>query len=133
MKYGMKSVTMDDICRHLGISKKTLYEYVSDKEELIEKAISNSIDKHTKCCKEICSRGLNAIDELLEISKYLSHISEQKNPVCDYDMQKYYPAIHVRTHEFIRTFSYNLIFNNLIKGKADGSQVSKIVKELLIK
>ena len=36
MKYGMKSVTMDDICRHLGISKKTLYEYVSDKEELIE-------------------------------------------------------------------------------------------------
>ncbi|MDP4588692.1 MAG: TetR/AcrR family transcriptional regulator, partial [Flavobacteriales bacterium] len=39
MQYGIKSVNMDDIARHLGISKKTLYKYVSDKKELVRKGM----------------------------------------------------------------------------------------------
>ncbi len=32
---GVKQVRMDDIARELSISKKTLYELFSDKEELL--------------------------------------------------------------------------------------------------
>jgi len=43
MKYGIKSVTMDDVARELSISKKTLYQYVTDKDDLVGKFIDNEI------------------------------------------------------------------------------------------
>ncbi len=35
MKYGLRSVSMDDIARHLGISKKTIYQHFADKDEVV--------------------------------------------------------------------------------------------------
>ena len=35
MKYGIRSVSMDDIARHLAVSKKTLYQHFADKDELV--------------------------------------------------------------------------------------------------
>ena len=43
MKYGIKSITMDDVAEELGISKKTLYQYVTDKDDLVGKFIDNEI------------------------------------------------------------------------------------------
>ena len=43
-KYGIKSITMDDVATELGISKKTLYQYVTDKDDLVGKFIDNEID-----------------------------------------------------------------------------------------
>ena len=43
MKYGIKSITMDDVAGELGISKKTLYQYVTDKDDLVGKFIDNEI------------------------------------------------------------------------------------------
>ncbi|HQW47081.1 MAG TPA: helix-turn-helix domain-containing protein, partial [Chitinophagaceae bacterium] len=34
-QYGFKSVTMDDLAKNIGISKKTLYELFKDKDELV--------------------------------------------------------------------------------------------------
>jgi len=44
LKYGVKSVTMDDICHHLGISKKTLYEIIKEKDELVEQALLRFVE-----------------------------------------------------------------------------------------
>ena len=46
MQYGIKSLTMDDIARHLGISKKTLYQSFSDKADLVSKGIQSHMDKN---------------------------------------------------------------------------------------
>ena len=43
--FGIKSLTMDDISSSLGISKKTLYKYVSDKNDLVNKVIKASIEQ----------------------------------------------------------------------------------------
>ena len=43
MKYGIKSMTMDDVASELGISKKTLYQYVTDKDDLVGKFVDNEI------------------------------------------------------------------------------------------
>ncbi|NTW32950.1 MAG: TetR/AcrR family transcriptional regulator, partial [Bacteroidetes bacterium] len=40
MKFGIKSVSMDDAARELGISKKTLYQYFKDKDELVKKVVA---------------------------------------------------------------------------------------------
>ena len=43
LKFGIRSVSMDDICRELGISKKTLYQYVENKKELIKNTLEFSL------------------------------------------------------------------------------------------
>jgi AcrR family transcriptional regulator len=35
MKYGVRSISMDDISRHLAVSKKTLYQHFADKEDIV--------------------------------------------------------------------------------------------------
>ena len=49
MRLGIKSLTMDEIARQLGISKKTLYKYASDKKELVSKAVQLAIDEEEPC------------------------------------------------------------------------------------
>jgi AcrR family transcriptional regulator len=53
MRYGIRSVTMDDVSRHLGISKKTLYSYVTDKQELVELTVKNHLNKNIKAEKDL--------------------------------------------------------------------------------
>ena len=39
LRFGIKSMNMDDIARALGISKKTLYQFVTDKNDLVRKSM----------------------------------------------------------------------------------------------
>ena len=48
MKYGIKSITMDDVAKELGISKKTLYQHITDKDDLVSKFIDNEIELRQK-------------------------------------------------------------------------------------
>ena len=90
MRYGIKSVTMDDIARHLGISKKTLYKYVSDKNDLIRQILSISCDMEEEVVKNIMGRKLNAIDESFEISHFVVNQLKQVHPSIHYDLEKYH-------------------------------------------
>jgi AcrR family transcriptional regulator len=75
-KYGIKSVTMDDIARELGISKKTIYNYVCDKDDLV-KQVSEFIDrkKDEKLFQHLRDTD-NAIEELLEVNVSLNRFIE---------------------------------------------------------
>ena len=66
MKYGIKSVNMDDVAKSLRISKKTLYKYVSDKRDLITRCFDLVHSQEEKAITQICARGLNAIDEMFD-------------------------------------------------------------------
>ncbi len=92
IKYGIKSLTMDDISRHLGISKKTLYKYVEDKNDLVGKVLASFCEQDVIIVEEVMSRGLNAIDEQLEISKYINEKLTQIHPSVHYDLEKYHPV-----------------------------------------
>ena len=93
-KYGIKSVTMDDIAGKMGISKKTIYAHYTNKTALVEgssmhllKLISGGID-------HICSLEKNPIDELYEIKKFVMvHLKNEKSSP-QYQLQKYYPKLH---------------------------------------
>ena len=97
MKYGIKSITMDDVARELGISKKTLYQYVTDKDDLVGKFIDNEIAiRQEEICK--CFRiGLNAVEELFEISLFMNKMMRDQNPATEYDLKKYYPQHFQKT------------------------------------
>ena len=71
MKYGVKSITMDDVARELGISKKTLYQYVENKNELVEKVVDYVLNKKDCEFKMISEKEMNAIEKLLEVNMHI--------------------------------------------------------------
>ncbi|MCD6347767.1 MAG: TetR/AcrR family transcriptional regulator [Bacteroidales bacterium] len=118
--YGVKSVTMDDVARELGISKKTLYQHVKDKAELVELVMSRNSMMHRSKIKEITKHNSNAIIELLEVNQYMSIMLKDHNPTLDYDLKKYYPEIYIRLKHEIRKHMHNSIKNNLLRGQQEG-------------
>ena len=70
MRVGIKSVTMQDLSRELGISKKTLYQYVDNKADLVSKIIFNHAQHEIDEVKKITSASKNAIDEMLGIARF---------------------------------------------------------------
>jgi DNA-binding XRE family transcriptional regulator len=133
MKYGIKSITMDDVARELGISKKTLYQYVSDKDDLVGKFVDNEISmRQEEICK--CFRvGYNAIEELFEISIFMNKLMRNQNSATEYDLKKYYPVHYQKTIKARREGIFNYILVNLKKGIKEGLYRKDMNQEVIAK
>ena len=133
ISYGIKSITMDDVAKELGISKKTLYQYVTDKDDLVGKFIDNEIAMRQE---EICNcfrHGLNAIEELFEISLYMNRLMRNQNPATEYDLKKYYPQHFQKTEKARREGMYEYILLNLKKGIKEGLYREEMNKDIIAK
>lgn len=124
---------MDDVSRELGISKKTLYQYVKDKNELVEQVVNLEIEVHGCYFQELFSKGMSAIDELFEVLKHINQMIKAHNPSQDYDLRKYYPELHQKILKVRRERMYNYILSNMKKGKAEGLYRSDLDEEIIAK
>jgi TetR/AcrR family transcriptional regulator, cholesterol catabolism regulator len=133
MKYGIKSITMDDVARELGISKKTLYQFVTDKDDLVGKFIDYEISlRQEEICK--CFKiGYNAIEELVEISIFMNKMIRDQNPATENDLRKYYPHHYQKTVKTRREGMYNYVLLNLKKGKREGLYRENFDEEIISK
>jgi AcrR family transcriptional regulator len=132
-KYGIKSVTMDDVSRELGISKKTLYQYVHDKDDLVRKVIELEISASHSRLHLICRDDLNAIEELVEISQCIGYMLKEYSAVVEYDLRKYYPDLYISLREVRRKNMFTFFQNNLLKGKLEGLFRENLDVEILTK
>ena len=82
--YGLKNLSMDDLSRSLGISKKTLYTYVKNKEDLIEKIFLYQESIVFKMGEKIDGTSINAIEKLLRISQLVHDELKQINPMIQF-------------------------------------------------
>ncbi|GAB4252971.1 MAG: TetR/AcrR family transcriptional regulator [Saprospiraceae bacterium] len=93
MKLGIKSVTMDDIARELGISKKTLYQHFDKKDQLVEQVIlSHNNESHCKMIS-IHQHAENALDEIRQMGAYIIDKVKDVSPSVLYDLRKYYRKV----------------------------------------
>ena len=120
LKYGIKSVSMDDVSRELGISKKTLYQHVIDKSDLVQKVVETDIDEKICNFDSIITKNLNAIEELFAVNLLMTEINKQINPSVEYDLRKYYPDLYKKIYCIKRDIMLAYIYNNLEKGKTEG-------------
>ena len=116
MKYGIKSVTMDDVARELGVSKKTLYEHFDDKADLVKKVILYNITNIETQFNKASSKKLNALDTLMEIGNMIVRFLSDFNPSISYDLQKYYPSIWKMLIDYKKNRVFVNVKENLIKG-----------------
>jgi AcrR family transcriptional regulator len=119
-RVGIKSITMDDVARELGISKKTLYQYVSDKKELVSEVCDYEMGKKRKAFMQIQARNHNAIEEIIEVNKLILHLIKEYNPTKFYDLKKYYPDIYAKMRRDQRENMFRSMIANLRKGKEEG-------------
>jgi AcrR family transcriptional regulator len=133
LKYGIKSVTMDDVARELGVSKKTLYEHFKDKADLVRKFILYSIENIETKFNQATSKKLNAIDTLIEISKMITSFLGEFNPSICYDLQKYYPSIWKMIIDYKRDRVSANVYKNLQKGIKEGLYRNDINPEIIAK
>lgn len=120
MRYGIKSMTMDEVSRQLGISKKTLYLFVDNKKDLVKKMMEFHIDCEQCNIEASFSKCDNAIEEIMEMTKEVSEQMKEMHPSILFDMRKYHPeAFQILVNhkdKFVRT----CIHKNLEKGIEEG-------------
>lgn len=122
---------MDDVSRELGISKKTLYQYVTDKSDLVEKVIELERDFRQCEFEQFIQDKENAIEELIGVHKFVYKRIKESNPSTEYDLKKYYPEIFQKFSEGRHKIIYEKIKDNLIKGKAQGIYRTELNEEII--
>ncbi len=119
-KYGIRSVTMDDLATQLGISKKTLYEHFEDKNDLVKQTLTHQMRKTDCEFKEMALHKQNAIETLLSISDIIARNMSEMNPSLTFDLMKYYPDCWELLLEFKRERVFNSVKANLVSGIKEG-------------
>jgi AcrR family transcriptional regulator len=130
-KYGVRSISMDDIARHLSVSKKTLYQHFTDKEDIVTLVFESVLSESRKEFEAIHKTAENAIDELAKLSVCLKKNVDEINPSLLFDLQKYYPKAWAVWLEFKRMCIYDSIKRNLDQGIAEGFYRPEINTEIL--
>ncbi|MDR2083664.1 MAG: TetR/AcrR family transcriptional regulator [Bacteroidales bacterium] len=121
LKYGLRSVSIDDICNELRISKKTFYSYFNQKEELIEEILESLRCGQIKFIKKKTSNddNANSIDKMLKGASFFNEKHHEKFGSFFFDMQKYYPDILQKHMQEADEKMYEIVRDNLIEGVQD--------------
>ena len=120
LKLGFKSVTMDDIASEIGISKKTIYKYFSNKDILIENTIELAFSEVQEIIIKIENLNLNAIEENFEIKRMFREMfkSAESSPI--YQLKKHYPEIYNKVLTQQVSICEDCFRQNIIKGINEG-------------
>jgi TetR/AcrR family transcriptional regulator, cholesterol catabolism regulator len=120
MKYGIRSISMDDIARHLSVSKKTLYQHFADKEDIVTMTCQAHLDRNSKEFNSVRDRSKNAIEELANLSTCLKRNMEDLNPSLLFDLQKYHPKAWSVWLNHKNKFIRESVARNLKQGIEEG-------------
>ena len=120
MKYGARSVTMDDIARELSVSKKTIYQYYKDKDEIVTLSSKMHIEEEKSEFDEIFESSHDAIEEMFKISRCIRNIVSEVNPSLIFDLQKYHKKAWDLYLDYKNEYIRSSLIRNLKKGIEEG-------------
>ena len=131
MRFGIKSVTMDDIAKHISISKKTIYQYFRDKDDLVLQITRSHLEREKKEIEIIKEQTSNAVETLIEESLCLRKNITDMNPTVLFDLRKYHQeawALYLESKESVYIKSLK---QTLERGIAEGYFRAEIDPEIL--
>jgi TetR/AcrR family transcriptional regulator, cholesterol catabolism regulator len=119
IRFGFKAVTVDEIAKQAGISKKTLYENFEDKDKIVVAALTSIDEDMCRQESEIFNNSTNAIDEAIGHMVMLEKTLKTMNANCIPDLQKYYPIAFMGFKEHQQQ-QLESIAKNLKRGIKEG-------------
>ena len=131
MRLGIRSVSMDDISSKLGISKKTLYQVIENKEDLVNQSMANHLHMEKELMNNISKNSNDALDEMIQIGQHSVHTLRNITPAVLHDLQKYYKSSWREIKTFTKEVIRERIKLNLIRGKKEGLYRKSINSEII--
>ena len=120
LRFGIKSITMDDVARELGISKKTLYQFVESKDDLVQKMLTRHIEQEKTMCTMLFGTASNALEEMYMVIEGDTQQLKQMKANIIHDLQRYHHEAWEKVSEYQRGFLYSVVRNNLERGIREG-------------
>jgi AcrR family transcriptional regulator len=131
LKYGVRSVSMDDIARHLSVSKKTIYQYFADKDEIVTQVTVSHIDNMKSGFDCLAPASKNALDELMRIQFFLKKNMQDIHPSLLFDLKKYHSKAWSAWMDHKTKYIRESVVRNLKQGIEEGIYRSNLNPEIL--
>ncbi len=119
-KYGIRSVTMADIAFQLGISKKTIYKQIENKNDLVARIMNRYIANEKQMCENIAAQPMSALEHLLRIFVNIQKQISEIHPAMFYDLQKYHSSVWKLLEDFQQDYVHRVTEMNLKQGVEEG-------------
>lgn len=120
MRLGIRSVSMDDIASHLGMSKKTIYQFFADKDELVDRMMDNELVLMQQDCRHCYVNARDAVDEIFLTMDMIIEQFRHLNPVVLSDLAKFHYRTWQRVEKHKEEFVGKIIADNLERGIQEG-------------
>src|SRR6185437_15739193 len=132
-QYGFKTITMDDIARRGGISKKTLYQHFANKSEIVNESVL-WYKKHMTENYEVLINGCeNAIEAMVRMLAFMDQMYKQINPMAMFEMQRFYPEAYNTFREQLQAKDVGMMRDNILQGISEGLYRPEINADILAK
>ncbi len=130
-QYGIRSVSIDDICRELSMSKKTFYVYFSQKEDLVDAVLSHRENEFVRFFDSKLQEK-DAVEKFIIVLKGFKGLLSRYNiPVFIYDLQKYHKQTFEKHNVYRNDLMRRSIIHNLNQGINEGYYRSEIDVEMI--
>lgn len=130
-QYGFKTITMDDIARKSGVSKKTLYQHFANKTEVVNESVTWYQSKISENCLSMMNNSENAVEGMVKVMEMFDQIYRQINPTALLELERFYPEGFQKFKENILSKDVLAIKENIQKGISEGLYRDGIDAEFL--
>ncbi|MEI8279814.1 MAG: TetR/AcrR family transcriptional regulator [Bacteroidota bacterium] len=130
-QYGFKTITMDDIARKAGISKKTLYQHFATKQEVVNEAVLWYKRQMFESTQQLVEGSENSIEAMVRIMQMVEEMCKRINPLSMLELQRYFPEGYKIFREEIIAQDVEMLRNNILSGIEEGLYRPDINAELM--
>ena len=119
-RLGIRSVTMDDIAAHCGMSKKTIYQFFEDKDALVEAVIDMEIITSQCECRTTQEKSDNGVNEVFLAMDTVMELFDSMHASIMHDLERHHPKTFLKLRQHKSEFIYDIIRENIIRGQQEG-------------
>ncbi len=130
-QYGFKTITMDDIARKAGISKKTLYQHFANKNEVVSESVCRYKDSKTDLCIQAMDDSENAIEAMVRIMGLFDQMNRQINPMAILELERFFPEAFKKFKDSLLERDVTSVRSNLERGIQEGLYRPEIDPEFM--
>ncbi len=130
-RFGIRSITMDEIAAQCGMSKKTIYQFFEDKDALVAAVMDEEINTTQDRCVDTFHISENAIHEVFLAMEYVIQIFESMHVSVMFDLQKHHPDSYQKLQQNKSKFLYTVTKENIERGQREGLYRPELNAEIL--
>ncbi len=131
MQFGIRSISMDDIAAKLGMSKKTIYLYYKDKDELVDAVVNSLIESNQCICTADRQKANDAVHEIFLARDMVTELFKSMNPSVLFDLQKFHPETFSTFLKHKNEFILSMMRQNILRGISEDLYRPDIEVEIL--